>query len=364
MSAIVHECLFCPQTFGADFEKDDHILEHFAQETCMECNQKLLRIGGNLYTLHNAVTCIKRELKTERYHKTCSQTNQSLVLIDSHQESYSVCYEEVADAIDSQVTIKAEELEVIEESNDFVQHSNSRLPSCEIYETSRSVFATNQANQIHVTNAINDHSINQTNTNLHRIKCSACEKTFPNRNGLKRHTRLYHDAYCTKFNCEYCRRVFLSESSLNTHYNYCTKKGKIDIERNGIAIVYNKPEKSKVTLVDCSICGKIYNKKVELGRHMRLMHDPSCTKFNCKYCNYLLLSRSALEIHFKNCKRRKKLESQCGNEVAGNAQQGQNTQVNANEYIKPFGHEKNPQIENDYSLIEEMNIKREPEINI
>lgn len=49
--------MFCPQTFSSAIEKDDHTLEHFAQEMCTECNRNLIRIGNNLYTLHTTATC-------------------------------------------------------------------------------------------------------------------------------------------------------------------------------------------------------------------------------------------------------------------------------------------------------------------
>ncbi|XP_055296413.1 zinc finger protein 234-like [Sitodiplosis mosellana] len=72
----VHQCLFCPQTFGSAADKDDHTLEHFAQETCDDCDQNLIRIGANLYTLHNAVTCIKREFKMEQHFESCYVEHQ------------------------------------------------------------------------------------------------------------------------------------------------------------------------------------------------------------------------------------------------------------------------------------------------
>lgn len=57
---VVHGCLLCPRTFNNAVEKYEHILEHFAEEVCTDCNQNLIRIGGNLYIKHNEVTCIKR----------------------------------------------------------------------------------------------------------------------------------------------------------------------------------------------------------------------------------------------------------------------------------------------------------------
>ncbi|XP_055325890.1 zinc finger protein GLI2-like, partial [Sitodiplosis mosellana] len=55
-----HQCLFCQQIFDSAADKDDHILEHFAQETCAECDENLIRIGGYLYVRHNETTCIKK----------------------------------------------------------------------------------------------------------------------------------------------------------------------------------------------------------------------------------------------------------------------------------------------------------------
>lgn len=73
----VHQCLFCTRTFDNAAEKDDHTLEHFAQETCTECDQKLIRIGAKLYTLHDTVTCIRRKFKTEHHFESCFVENPS-----------------------------------------------------------------------------------------------------------------------------------------------------------------------------------------------------------------------------------------------------------------------------------------------
>lgn len=69
----VHQCLFCTQTFESSAAKDEHILEHFARETCNDCHQDLIRIGGNLYVLHNGATCIKEyDYDNENYYDDVS----------------------------------------------------------------------------------------------------------------------------------------------------------------------------------------------------------------------------------------------------------------------------------------------------
>lgn len=59
--------MFCPQTFGSAIEKDDHTLEHFAQETCSECDRNLIRIGSKLYTLHSKETCIETKYAIQHH---------------------------------------------------------------------------------------------------------------------------------------------------------------------------------------------------------------------------------------------------------------------------------------------------------
>lgn len=58
-------CEFCLQVFDTIAAKAIHILDHFQQEICQKCDQKLLRIGENLYVLHSTITCIDTRIKQE-----------------------------------------------------------------------------------------------------------------------------------------------------------------------------------------------------------------------------------------------------------------------------------------------------------
>lgn len=79
--------MFCPQTFGTAAAKDDHVLEHFAQETCLECNRNLIRIGGSLYTKHDSSICVERTLKIEP--RTVEPPTTESFATQSHTESDS-----------------------------------------------------------------------------------------------------------------------------------------------------------------------------------------------------------------------------------------------------------------------------------
>ncbi|XP_055298179.1 zinc finger protein 600-like [Sitodiplosis mosellana] len=84
-SIALHQCLFCEQTFNKAADKDDHILEHFAQETCADCDENLIRIGGYLYVRHNEATCIKKVSISEENVESCTVIESVLHPLDPLQ---------------------------------------------------------------------------------------------------------------------------------------------------------------------------------------------------------------------------------------------------------------------------------------
>lgn len=133
---LVHECLFCPQTFEHAADKDDHILEHFARETCTDCNHNLIRIGRNLYTLHNEVTCIKTKFKSEEGTKSVETIKPVIPKQEPDWSGYdekSVCRETNdrenigSDAImESRPLIKEETIPIKIEPTETCSTSNSQ----------------------------------------------------------------------------------------------------------------------------------------------------------------------------------------------------------------------------------------------
>ena len=68
----VHQCFFCQQTFDSAADKDDHILEHFAQVSCTECDAELIRIAEHLYVRHDDATCIKKVAISAAHVESCT----------------------------------------------------------------------------------------------------------------------------------------------------------------------------------------------------------------------------------------------------------------------------------------------------
>lgn len=86
----VHQCLFCQQTFDSAAHKDNHVLEHFVRETCTECDEDLIRIGGYLYVRHNEATCIKRVEISQVFVESCTAIETVLVKPELENDEYSV----------------------------------------------------------------------------------------------------------------------------------------------------------------------------------------------------------------------------------------------------------------------------------
>lgn len=79
--------MFCTQTFESAAAKDEHILEHFAQETCDDCKQNLIRIGGNLYILHSSITCIKEyDYDSENYYDDVSSKLATVIVEETGEK--------------------------------------------------------------------------------------------------------------------------------------------------------------------------------------------------------------------------------------------------------------------------------------
>ncbi|XP_031628843.1 zinc finger protein 91-like [Contarinia nasturtii] len=246
----VHQCLFCPQTFGSASEKDDHILQHFAQETCRDCDQNLIRIGSNLYTLHNAVTCIKVDFKSEEPVEECQQLTKQFDEIDSIPNDTTLNPLFIKE-IETKPDINAlNEQLILMDANNLAESCGTDLKQHENIEPM----------------PYSNHSLgaseSKSNQNIESNDCDICGKVFKNQSFLKRHKSITHSAP-GHFQCEPCQIVFTRKDSLR--------------------------------------------------KHNRIKHDPSYVTYKCAYCHAVFSQISSLEKHLPKCKKRtEKLESEGG----------------------------------------------------
>ncbi|XP_031628878.1 uncharacterized protein LOC116344466 [Contarinia nasturtii] len=192
----VHQCLFCPQTFDSASEKGDHILQHFAQETCIECDQHLIRIGSNLYTLHNAVTCIKVNIKTE---DPIFQEDQ-YETIDEKIDGKGFT---AVTSLDSIVAIETKPDPIALNEQLMPVDENNLVENCE-YELD-SIDASEAASEA---TSNNDNKCNE---------CNICGKMLSSKDGLKKHVIITPAPFSVgnMSKCDFNAKGFIAKAQSN-----------------------------------------------------------------------------------------------------------------------------------------------------
>lgn len=318
---VQHQCLFCQKVFSSASLKDDHILEHFSQETCTECDQNLIRIGSKLYTIHDAVTCVQRD-------KTCDKAIKPIKPVKIDKPKKQVKSTKSAKP-DSEIIIDADdvvlpctkkftpEVEVsgyeeilikVEEEDGEENHVQNQIDQIEqIVEVEVEVEDENQSNlngnqePEYIIIDFNDiplvreqpsdqaQSIPQPNTKL-ITKCDICNVEFDCVFFLESHRKLKHPTATTTTNDDgSCTTNVPSAPILKT-----PSKGTKSIRKPNVA-------KSKQTeKLQCLLCNKLYKTETSLRHHIDTIHDPSARKYKCEICGSGFFREAALQNHHEN----------------------------------------------------------------
>lgn len=338
--------MFCPQTFGNARAKDDHILEHFAHETCTECDQKLLRIGNNLYTLHNAVTCVKMIPKLERRSSDAEQPADDLwnydeispkldieMTVDNYeikieaapfneteQFTFDNCDESTGsnDIPDTShfvqsIQVDDESIEIhdsIEQTQKDANHSDHNRSSCSILSgqhtdidmsSSTSVFHTKcgVCQKLFVNEIELDRHMQSVHIMSGGYECDICMKRVKTKNGLHIHKRYAHDETgIWKFKCEACKASFMQESSLQQHQ--CGEKLKCEFcEKSGFHSTFalkshiafkHREGRDTVTYV-CKLCTRTFETAEQRDDHRMV----------CSYKRNIRVSKICGELWCDEC---------------------------------------------------------------
>lgn len=262
---------------------------------CTDCDQNLIRIGSNLYTLHNAVTCTKKESKP-----ICTILNQNHIgTINQNHDGGDVNFAVITanQVCDQEICIKKESEELNEKSSCVITtifHQTINADSGESFSNQKNIenasvsdalpIDTDSAQQIEIKiepeamvakqqssspmhqsvpetislphKPLDKHETrdkqlkHKTNNKYERIPCKICGKIF-NVGWMNKHMRAYH--------------------SINNE------------------IVFD--------LYQCDICKRFIGKKKSLISHMKLKHDRKRKEVKCKHCNRTFSCRRTLEYH-------------------------------------------------------------------
>lgn len=355
----VHECLFCTQTFGSALEKDDHTLEHFAQEKCIECRQNLIRIGGSLYILHDANTCVKMSsspidhieshVKQERHIDVPPSTNnQHSNRLDDfgtdYESNHSAEFESIEIANQQENKCKMEEeLMIIDNANadyNSIIKGDGSQSTQPFGDISATIVCINCQKIFPTKDELAKHEPNCTAGNIHIAKnpllipkterepqppplitfdgqyiCDICNKTFSQKASLLRHKRGIHKRF-GDFACKSCEKRFFTERDMSHHQ--CSMRE------------CNKTSK----LYECDICQVIERTKNALRQHMRSTHIGDCHR--CDDCESVFRQRKSLLVHIKfvHEKQRNARCNQCGKTFRTNSDLKCHSFEHSNEQFK------------------------------
>lgn len=285
----VHECLFCPQTFDSAETKDDHILEHFAQEICVDCNQNLIRVGRQLYTPHNQSSCIKTELKIEP------------ILFERQSELFNEDGDEIrietgsttATSCVTDMQIKSEPLLNLERlnTNEHFPHDEDVISIEQLNLFGRKYEEPNSASE-----RIQHEQF--ANENIASIESQRMKPE------LMIEERNIFDGLDDKLEQANSKNIRINRKrKLMDEYSECELCGKIMLTPSlyyHMRNIHNTPSNDEE--FKCEPCRKKFKTADILRKHMRMKHDPTVKKLKCDLCRLVFMKETSLRDH--QCKRK------------------------------------------------------------
>lgn len=258
----VHQCLFCTQSFKSSAAKDDHILEHFAHETCNDCHRDLIRIGKNLYVLHSSETCI-REYDENYYDDVSSKL--ATVLVDEQDQVLQHDALELGKWMKSEPNYddneNAENPLQVEEGDDEAETNDSTAEYSTMDEDSQQ---------------------NETNTNT-------AESNMDEDSQQQQQQEEANTSTAESMNDESISREAMDFSKLNK-INI-----KLEMDANANKSDKEKSAKKEENKRECELCGEFFH-RYALYRHKRDVHNPTfCV---CQLCYTQFKSAEYLNRYF------------------------------------------------------------------
>ena len=117
----------------------------------------------------------------------------------------------------------------------------------------------------------------QSHEDTHKFSCNICLHSVTNRNGLNNHRRLFHEGVAPK-RCTVCQQAFP-----NAKYCQFHMENDHGIEKEGDHL--------------CNECGKFFNTKNNLWKHIQDMHGKELHA--CNVCGKKCKSESSMRKHRK-----------------------------------------------------------------
>lgn len=153
----------------------------------------------------------------------------------------------------------------------------------------------------------NDDTIINDSSNKKVLKCDYCSKTFNKTYNYKRHLQ-QHTEVKNIHTCPGCDRKILDKSNFSKHLKLCCNS--TIIKSNDLNP--NKSLKKSNNEYECSICRKVFNKKYNFFRHLKVhslnnkknfehvqSHNSTSEFYQCEKCNRCFVELAQLQTHIK-----------------------------------------------------------------
>lgn len=318
-------CELCSFVCLNSSDLNAHILQHFAREFCVNCNETLIRIGDQLYSLHSTLMCskIKEEsddiitVKSPLRIELDADHSEQLLLKEEEDNSTGCLLPEDSNAFQTDDDDEnANEFETAKQ-DDCVTSGDERKRRKQARLTKR------YKNKL--------------------IKCDFenCDEWFP-RKIMHRHTAKVHNLY---FTCDICNTMLSSKGILISHMRKSHLKpskneniqtlGGSSMKNDDSALKLSWKEKRKLInekyygqLIECRVdgcneriarkkmqghlakvhgvqykckvagCQAILSTKESFRAHMQ-RHDPERERVKCDTCGNLFANKNTLKNHEK-----------------------------------------------------------------
>lgn len=308
--------------FNSASLKDDHLLEHFAQEMCIDCNQNLIRIGSKLYTVHDAVTCVKRDAMCDQAIKPSKKVEPKKV--EPKKQTKSAKTAKRDSEITPETNYSYEEILIkVEDEDDneddyqvqVLAQNPHQAATQSLLSSSTQQIVEVEAQQINVDDIktepeyiiidFNDiplvreqqsdqpqQSIPQPNPKQ-ITKCDVCSMEFDCVFFLESHRKLKHPTATATTN----------DSSGGGGKDNVAPAPILKISTKGAKSI-KKPDVIKLKEIDkkleCLLCNKLYKTETSLRHHIDTIHDPNARKYKCDICGSGFFREAALQNHHEN----------------------------------------------------------------
>ncbi|KAK6620431.1 hypothetical protein RUM44_006832 [Polyplax serrata] len=290
-----YQCRFCPEMFKRADDFSTHIRDHLGSSPymCLKCNRKFispltLALHAKKYPGEHSFTC----KKCQRWFPSEKRLDRHECILQNSDEFMCAC----------RASIKS--------WKEFVEHAGTKPYAC----CSCNVrYPTLIALMRHI----------KKHTGVKPFSCEECGKSFRSKSNYLHHKNIHLEV--KELYCEHCSFKSKSKKRMDFHlfrkhdigsntsstlcpvcginFPYLLQAKKhIETEHPGELILERSSgEKKAVSVVLCTLCGKLLSNKYMLANHMKKVHDPDAPKnvpeYTCDVCHGKFRSQKQLERH-------------------------------------------------------------------